>query len=315
MSKPRTMNISRPMDAKHVGGVNVGGSNGSNVDSYFTNTTLEPDEPPSHTFVATGTTEVTRRSNTIASVIRQPSLTLKKGLSHFRTSSTSHLVDLYRKHDVEHQADITVARSKSAKQPQPLRMQSSISRLRQRVGLDRDLPDPNSSLKSGAPDPEVAPEPPQKDYPSLKNRTSIARLTTASSDYPYTPTFQLGRATSIQYQQPSAIQRQSPTITRNPASIHERPLPPIQRQQSSKLQTEKQLPVRPKRADSGTAIEIDDVPVQRRPVPFKEILAEKSFTRRMALYKKTRDYWATADHGLMEWTERATGPRVVSSRF
>ncbi|KAH7378214.1 hypothetical protein BKA66DRAFT_442881 [Pyrenochaeta sp. MPI-SDFR-AT-0127] len=316
MAKPKTINISGPMNAKHVGGVNVGGNSGSILDSYFANSTLEPDETPSHTYVAIGTTEVPRRSNTIASVIRQPSVSLKNSLSHFRTSSTSHLTDLYRKHDVERQANIAVTRSKSAKQPQPLRMQSSMSRLRQRVGLDRDIHAPISVSKPIIPDPEVAPAPPQKDYPSLKSRASLARLTTAPSNSTDSPEVHVGRATSIQYRQASTFQRQSSTIIKhssNDQQQQKRPSPAIQRQLSN-LQTEKQLPVRPKRADSGTAIDLDDVPVQQRPIPFKQILAEKSFTRRMALYKKTRDYWATADHGLIEWTERATGPRVVASR-
>ncbi|KAF2195691.1 hypothetical protein K469DRAFT_699284 [Zopfia rhizophila CBS 207.26] len=64
-------------------------------------------------------------------------------------------------------------------------------------------------------------------------------------------------------------------------------------------------PVRPARADSGTAIDLTSVPVNERPLGFQEIIAVKSFAERMALYKRTRDYWATADHGLDEWVEKA----------
>ncbi|KAF2631489.1 hypothetical protein BU25DRAFT_407141 [Macroventuria anomochaeta] len=74
------------------------------------------------------------------------------------------------------------------------------------------------------------------------------------------------------------------------------------------------LPVRPRRADSGTAIEFDDVPAEERPMGFKEIAAMQSYKDRMALYEKTRDYWANAEHGLAEWTGRTGGPRTVQLR-
>jgi hypothetical protein len=74
------------------------------------------------------------------------------------------------------------------------------------------------------------------------------------------------------------------------------------------------LPVRPRRADSGTAIEFDNLPVAERPMGFKEIAAMQSYRDRMALYEKTRDYWANAEHGLAEWTGRSGGPRTVQLR-
>lgn len=74
------------------------------------------------------------------------------------------------------------------------------------------------------------------------------------------------------------------------------------------------LPVRPKRADSGTAICFDDVPEEERPLGFQEIAAMQSYNDRMALYEKTRDYWANAEHGLAEWTGRTGGPRTVQLR-
>ncbi|CAI9637727.1 unnamed protein product [Alternaria burnsii] len=70
---------------------------------------------------------------------------------------------------------------------------------------------------------------------------------------------------------------------------------------------------RSKRADSGTAIDFKDVPVQERPIPFKEIMATPTLAERMAMYKKTREYWAHADHGLVAWTERAAGPKVATT--
>lgn len=74
------------------------------------------------------------------------------------------------------------------------------------------------------------------------------------------------------------------------------------------------LPVRPQRADSGTAIDFDEVTAERRPLGFKEITAIQNCKDRMTLYEKTRDYWANAEHGLAEWTGRAGGPRTVQLR-
>jgi hypothetical protein len=74
------------------------------------------------------------------------------------------------------------------------------------------------------------------------------------------------------------------------------------------------LPVRPKRSDSGTGIDFDDVPEKARPLGFKEIAAMRSYKDRMALYEKTRDYWANAEHGLAEWTGRTGGPRTLQLR-
>ncbi|KAF1848578.1 uncharacterized protein K460DRAFT_427749 [Cucurbitaria berberidis CBS 394.84] len=305
--------ISGPMNAIHVGGVNVTGSNGSNLDSYFTSTALEPDELPSHTFVATGMTEVPRRSDTIASVIRRPSGSLKRGLSRLRTKSISHLPDSHHKHEIEHKADNSVTRSDSAKASRPLRMQSSMSRLRQKVGLDRELYE-TPVPKAITPEPEVAPEPVPKDYPPLRVRRSLARLTTASSIYPTDTEPELARTSPIiQQLQPSAIQRQASSTQQHPPTIQRRPSPPTQRQLSN-TQNRRQPPVRPKRADSGTAIDFDNVPVDKRPLGFKEILAVHSLADRMALYKKTREYWATADHGLTEWTGRAGAPRLIAAR-
>ncbi|KAF2746845.1 hypothetical protein M011DRAFT_458875 [Sporormia fimetaria CBS 119925] len=67
------------------------------------------------------------------------------------------------------------------------------------------------------------------------------------------------------------------------------------------------LQTRPKRADSGAAIDFDDVPVEQRPLGFKEIMKVQSVDERLRLYRMAREYWATADHGLEEWVERARG--------
>ncbi|KAF1931911.1 uncharacterized protein M421DRAFT_417646 [Didymella exigua CBS 183.55] len=74
------------------------------------------------------------------------------------------------------------------------------------------------------------------------------------------------------------------------------------------------LPVRPKRSDSGTVISFDDVPEETRPMGFKDIAAVRNYEDRMALYERTRDYWANAEHGLAEWTGRTGGPRTLQLR-
>lgn len=84
--------------------------------------------------------------------------------------------------------------------------------------------------------------------------------------------------------------------------------------QPPRKETPPPLPVRSRRADSGTAINFDDVPAEERPMGFKEIVTTQSYKDRMALYEKTRDYWANAEHGLAEWTGRTGGPRTVQLR-
>ena len=85
-------------------------------------------------------------------------------------------------------------------------------------------------------------------------------------------------------------------------------------EQPPRKETPPPLPVRPRRADSGTAVEFNDVHAEKRPMGFKEIAAIQSYKGRMALYEKTRDYWANAEHGLAEWTGRTGGPRTVQLR-
>jgi hypothetical protein len=302
-TKTKTLIISGPMDAKHVGGINVMGSGGPNVDDYFTGTAIMPDELPSHTFVATGKTEVPKRSDTIAGSLRR-SISLKRSLSRLRRKSISHHPETPRKSESEPQAEQPMSRSESANHHRPLRMQSSMSRLRQRVGLDRELYDASPVSKTPSPEPEIIPEPVQKDDPPpLPNRKALARLTTTSSIY---SDFEPIRTSVAPQRQPSIIQRQPSTIRRRPS--------PIERMPSDAKQQRPQPSNRPKRADSGTAIALDNVPVQERPIPFKEIMAVSSFAERMVMYKKTREYWASADHGLLTWTESAVRPRTAVAR-
>jgi hypothetical protein len=181
------------------------------------------------------------------------------------------------------------------------------------VGLDRDqYPSPPAS-KPVTPEPEqepkqekeleVVPTPIQKDYPPLE-----VRRTPSSRTASYTSRYSEPEVTSMN----TSTQPHQPPVDRKPHTIHRRPSPtsvPIVHSTTTSTP-----PVRPKRADSGTAIAFDKVPAQERPLPFQEIMAVQSLAERMALYKKTREYWACADHGLVEWTGRAVGPKVMMSR-
>ncbi|KAF2877764.1 hypothetical protein BDV95DRAFT_600464 [Massariosphaeria phaeospora] len=97
-SKPIT--ISGPFDARHVGGVSIPGVQRPSVvaarvqHSVQRSLTLEPDQPPSHTNAATGTTEVPRRrANSFADSIRRPSLRLRTSISRLRSRSSSNSPD------------------------------------------------------------------------------------------------------------------------------------------------------------------------------------------------------------------------------
>lgn len=279
----------------------MGGMQPSILDSYFTKIVLEPDETPSHTYTATGKIEVPKRSDTFAGTIRRPSLSLKRSLSKLRRKSISHVSEECSPIEPTSRDNRPIARSESVKtknSARSLRMQSSLSRLRQRVGLDRELHDVTLEPKPTATETPIASESIRKDYPQLQGRKPLSRGTshasiTHSQPERRTSNNSVHRNPSSGQRDLSNPQRRLPTVSHQPVA------------QSSKLNR----PARPKRADSGTAIALDNVPLMERPLPFQEIMAVESFSARMELYKKTREYWAYADHGLIEWTGRASGPK------
>ncbi|KAL1595104.1 hypothetical protein SLS60_009791 [Paraconiothyrium brasiliense] len=129
----------------------------------------------------------------------------------------------------------------------------------------------------------IPPTRPLRESPVLRSKPSYSLMPSVSTTNPYT------------YQAPPPPPPPPPP----PLVTELRPSVP------QKAPSQKKTPVvRPKRADSGTAIDLDDVPAEERPLGFREILAVSSFAERMALYKKTREYWAHADHGLGEWVDR-----------
>ncbi|KAF2115327.1 hypothetical protein BDV96DRAFT_646338 [Lophiotrema nucula] len=175
--------------------------------------------------------------------------------------------------------------------------------------------------------------------PSLRLKTSMARLTnrsrspstSASSEttrrhrYEFepdedeqkrpTPLPILKRSTSSTFKRSTSS---SSSAIRHAPSVTFKPTPPLPPSKSTPFpptlpprEVPTKPPTRPKRADSGTAIDFTDVPADERPMGFKEILAVKSFEERMALYEKTRRYWASADHGLEDWIGRAAAGRSL----
>jgi hypothetical protein len=313
-SRSKTIVISGPMDVKHVGGVNVMVNGSSMLDNYFPKKELQTDESLSTTTVPAGKLDGFRRGDTIADVIRRPTLSFKSSFSKLRTRSISQMSDIHRKSEgVQAQpADASIARPHSTKPAAttPLRTQSSLSRLRQRVGLDKGLHQSAPVSKAPTPEPDPVPEPTQQtdpetiqqyNFPSRAEK-SVSHIT-ASSIYS-TPDPDILETVITIHPRPSTNQRQVSTTRRRPAS---HPTQSANTQTQQPALTTSQPPVRPKRADSGTAIDVHDTPAQERPLPFQKIMAESNFHERMAMYKKTREYWAHVDHGLVEWTSRAAG--------
>ncbi|KAI4670714.1 uncharacterized protein J4E88_009807 [Alternaria novae-zelandiae] len=293
MAKKKALVISGPMDAKHVGGVNVLGGSGASLNDYFHTTAIQPDERPSHTFVATGKTEVPRRADTVGGTLRRSSVSLSRSLSKLRRNSSSHHTETAQVGGKNSEMDSQFGRSGSTSRP--LRKQSSISRLRQRVGLDHELYDAAPKSKPTTPEPRFLPELAFQDDQQLRDTRALARLTTTSSIYSTPDPGPL---------QTTIVRKQVPLVTQRRPS-------PLDSQTSN---TSVQPPARTKRVDSGTAIDLKHIPVQERPIPFKEIMAVPTLDERMAMYKKTREYWAHAEHGLVEWTARAAGPKAPITR-
>ncbi|KAF1973362.1 hypothetical protein BU23DRAFT_640501 [Bimuria novae-zelandiae CBS 107.79] len=269
MTKPKPLTISAPFDARHVGGVSIPGVTIPIAGIERSSTALEPDTAPSHTFVAQGNIEVPRRSNTIATSLGRPSLNLKTSISRLRGRSDSNSPD--RREPKQKVTESPDGHSHGEMLVNSLRKKTSTSRSRQNTNHESPVVEaPREDEEASS---NNAPTPPSKDMPILKAQPSISSVRTTK---PYT------------YQ--ALPPPPPPSATRGHLDLPPRAPP------------KKQPPlVRPKRADSGTAIGFDDVPVDERPLGFREILTVSSFAERMALYKKTRDYWAHADHGLNEW--------------
>lgn len=277
MSRPTKLSISAPFDPRHVSGVSIPGVTVPLIGQATASVPLEPDETPSHTFVATGNIEVPRRSNSIAHSLSRPSLRLKSSISMLRGRSQSNSSALQNTQDQKKEEERGSPPERTDMSPhrkpstQHLRKKSSSSRLWMKI--HRDEPAPVTSTIPQVVSREA------RTYQAERNNAPLFR--TPSYGTPMPPP----KATPYEY------------------DYRNRPLP--ERLPTPPPKPEKALPNRPKRADSGTAIDLDDVPPEERPLGFQEIMAMPSFSDRMALYKRSRDYWATADHGLIEWVDKS----------
>lgn len=255
MTPPKSKLISGPMHARHVEGVSIMGGTGGNtsLDSYFTPTSIEPGELPSHTHAASGEIEVPRRSDTFTEALRRPSLSLKRNVSRLRSGSVARAVEVRKRS----QSEIRIVRLST--RPEPL-VSQSIPRTASHRILRELGPEPtplNMELDQSmhktipleqTPDREVIPIPPPKDSPRLNPTSSMYSMSTSS------------------------------VANKNEQLLDKETLPP--------------LPVIPERADSDTANKFNNVPTESRPMDFREIVAIPSYEERMKLYEKTRDYWA-----------------------
>ncbi|KAF2011964.1 hypothetical protein BU24DRAFT_425789 [Aaosphaeria arxii CBS 175.79] len=266
MTRPKARTISRPFDARHVGGIDVLGTSSALQNATpiiqppqrsLTSMTIEPDEVPTHMNMAARVPP--KRSNSIASGFNRPSLRLKTSLSILRNRATSNSPDRAGKRKEDSSAQET-ARSADVQR-------------RQAPTFTLPPPPPPPPPASTSSQQLRLRTPPQTQVP---NRTPLPRPLPQSQ---------------------TQLQSQPPTV---PPKVPKKPSAPPPT-------------TRPKRADSGTAISIDDVPVETRPLGFKEIVSVPSFQERMKLYERTREYWASADHGLGEWVGRA-GSGVVGGR-
>ncbi|KAF2640329.1 hypothetical protein P280DRAFT_33638 [Massarina eburnea CBS 473.64] len=281
MTRSKTIVISGPFDARHVGGVSVPGVTMPIEGMARASTSLEPDETPSHTFAATGNIEIPRRSNSIAHSLSRPSLRLKTSLSLLRGRSSSSSPDTHRRMKSMDTAATTPP------PPQSLKKKSSSTRMWHRA--HHESPTNDTPMIPERPERPERPQRPERPERVVSEPTEITPLSRKPSVVRFVP-----QHTTNSYEYHHRYQSNLPPPPPPP--------PPIEK----RLSPEKKQPlVRPKRADSGTAIEFDDVSITERPLGFKEIAARSSFAERMELYKRTRLYWATADHGLGEWVDKA----------
>jgi hypothetical protein len=308
MAKAKGLVISGPTNAQHVGGINVlGGAQRSVLDSYFDKTMLEPDERPSHTYVATGNIEIPKRSDTIAGTIRRRSPSLRRSYSKLRSNSISYVPETSRTTRPSENRAMEKSDNLAPKElTRSLRKQTSLSRLRQKVGLDRELYEYPSAARAFDPETEIAPAPIKKDSPRLQPRKPLPRSASDGTS----------KHRGTQPSESTSVQRKPSSTHHDLSAVHHHHLPashqPLARSKTAPSTSKR--PLNPERTDSGTAIHLDKVPAQQRPSPFQEIMAVKDFNERMALYKKTREYWAYADHGLIDWTGRASGPKTTYGR-
>lgn len=287
------------------------GNGVSSLSSYFNNAEVTPaDLSSSHGPDASKHVEARGRSDTVSSTTSGRSgLSWKQSFTRLRQKSFSPA----RCRDTnasEGQSNSHVEKKGNSSPSRQPRMQSSTT-LRQTVGMDSDSDDSSSIMRgrttiprdSSGLTPELAATSPDRRAPSRpRTASSFVHFSMPNFEHPHASgTLQRKPVTAVEShsRSPSPSQRSITTIrTTTSTTTTDIPQPPAFRKKSQ-------------RTDSGTAIDFKDVPVEERPVPFQEIMAVPTLEDRMAMYKKTREYWATADHGLSEWVDLSKTPKPL----
>jgi len=301
MDTSRARVISGPFDARHVGGVSVGGA------SISFGSALASSEREEKFERIDGGSEngghAPRRSHTVAESRRRPSVRLRSSLNRLRARSSEGTGDVHRRRDVfleegkigeeDGQGDVAPLKS--------LRKKTSSSRFWLRVHQDakreKDELTEGTQLKST-----------QTVVQAKEGKGDSKEEREVGNPYMYRGT---GLPPPPPPPPPLSETKTNTTISQyTNQQSHPTPASRILAHTHHNTPRKPPLPVRPKRADSGTAIAFDDVPMAERPLGFKEIAALPSLEERLRVYRRTREYWAGVDHGLGEWVGRA-GRMVV----
>lgn len=167
VTPPKSRLISGPMHARHVGGVSITGGTGGNtsLDTYFVPTSLEPDVLPSHTYAASGTTEVPRRSKTFTDAVRRPSLSMKRSISRLRSGSRSHSSEGHRRNSGDNRPGMmdTISDSTDPSIHHTIRRKPAPAYAGTNAGLDQDILAPSTQPEWHKED-DVPALPPKDDH-------------------------------------------------------------------------------------------------------------------------------------------------------
>lgn len=316
--------ISRPMDVRHVDGIVVKGVTRLQPAESFERHSLRSDEPLSHGSLANGQTELPPRMNNIVNALRKPGLS--KGIRplKLRGASFSSMKNDCSNLNMSQSQINGIFNSSNKNEVQPLKMRSSMSRLRKKIGLDRDLWEQNTVSREAPSQIGIMPEPLEQNISHSQIGRPDTRPNIPSSIYSASEMVKninphsenLSDSPPLPRSRPSLIRKKEVPTNHPTYTTQHDGLPPGPPSRSiSQEPSRDEVHSRVKRADSGTAINFHDTPIDERPLGFQQIMAMRNFQDRMAQYKKTREFWAHADHGLIDWTGLAIAPKADIKRM
>jgi hypothetical protein len=177
---PTARLISAPMHARYVSGVSVD-EEPSALQGYFALSKLEPDELPSHTFVAQGKTEIPQ-SNIISCPIRRRNLSLKRSLSRLRSNSGPHASVPHRRCQSEKHIELPTTHEQSDTElpsPSQICRASTGKRSWTSLGLGRNVVY-DAAPRHKASELGTVPAPPPKDLPRPSPPAHVRTISTNS---------------------------------------------------------------------------------------------------------------------------------------